>query len=118
MELSIEFLPKAVKSLENNPEALRIKKFVYCLTKRRWENDARVVNRYSLDELLLELIRIQPTMNRLSLAIYELVKSLNNQEVYAIVANTILEQIAPIYNARVSASLQFSTEIKGNKSLV
>ena len=99
MELSIEFLPKAVKSLENNPEALRIKKFVYCLTKRRWENDVRVVNRYSLDELLLELIRIQPTMNRLSLAMYELVKSLNNQEVYAIVANTILEQIAPIYNA-------------------
>ena len=53
MELSIEFLPKAVKSLENNPEALRIKKFVYCLTKRRWENEVRVVNRHSLDELLL-----------------------------------------------------------------
>ena len=99
MELSIEFLPKAVKNLENDPEALRIKKFVYCLTKRRWENDLRVVNRYSLDELLLELIRIQPTINRLSLVMYELVKSLNHQGVYTIVANTILEQIAPIYNA-------------------
>jgi hypothetical protein len=99
MELSIEFLPKAVKNLENDPEALRIKKFVYCLTKRRWENDLRVINRYSLDELLLELIRIQPTINRLSLVMYELVKSLNHQGVYTIVANTILEQVAPIYNA-------------------
>ena len=99
MELSIEFLPKAVKNLENDPEALRIKKFVYCLTKQRWENDLRVINRYSLDELLLELIRIQPTIDRLSLVMYELVKSLNHQGVYTIVANTILEQIAPIYNA-------------------
>ena len=82
MELSIEFLPKAVKNLESHPEAWRIKKFVYCLTKRRWENDLNIVNRYSLDELLLELIRIQPTIDRLSLVMYELVKSLNHQDIY------------------------------------
>ena len=99
MDLSIQFLPNAVKNLENDPESLRIKKFIYCLTKRRWENDVRVINRYSLDELLLELIRIQPTINRLSLTMYELVKSLNHQDVYASVANTILIQVAPIYNA-------------------
>jgi hypothetical protein len=99
MDLFIQFLPNAVKNLENDPESLRIKKFIYCLTKRRWENDLRVINRYSLDELLLELIRIQPTINRLSSTMYELVKSLNHQDVYASVASTILIQVAPIYNA-------------------
>ena len=98
MELSIEFLPKAVKNLESHPDAWRIKKFVYCLTKRRWENDCNIVNRYSLDELLWELIRIQPTIDRLSLVMYELVKSLNHQDIYATIANMILEQVAPIYN--------------------
>jgi hypothetical protein len=98
MELSIQFLPKALKSLENNLEALRIKKFIYCLTKRRWKNDVDIVNRYSLEDLIFELIRIQPTINRLSLAIYELVKSLNRQQVYAAIASIILEKLAPIYN--------------------
>ncbi|MEB3120153.1 MAG: late competence development ComFB family protein [Snowella sp.] len=99
MELSIEFLPKAVKNLESHQEALRIKKFVYCLTKQHWENDFRVINRYSLDDLIFELIRIQPTINRLSLAMYDLVKCLNHQKKYAEIANTILEEMALIYNA-------------------
>jgi hypothetical protein len=99
MELSIEFLPKAVKNLESHPEALRIKKFIYCLTKQHWENDFRVINRYSLDDLIFELVRIQPTINRLSLAMYDLVKSLNHQKVYAAIANTLLEEFALIYNA-------------------
>ena len=81
MELSIEFLPKAVKNLESHPQASRIKKFVYCLSKRHWENDFRVINRDSLDDLIFELIRIQPTIDRLSLAMYELVRSLNHQQV-------------------------------------
>lgn len=99
MELSIEFLPKIAKNLESHPQAARITKFLYCLTKRHWENDFRVINHYSLDDLLIELIRIQPTISRLSLAMYELVKSLNHQQVYAAIANTILEELAPIYNA-------------------
>jgi mRNA-degrading endonuclease RelE of RelBE toxin-antitoxin system len=99
MELSIEFLPKATKNLESHPQAARITKFLYCLTKRHWENDFRVINHYSLDDLLIELIRIQPTINRLSLAMYELVKSLNHQQTYAAIANTILEELAPVYNA-------------------
>ena len=98
MELSIEFLPKAVNNLESHPQAARIKKLLYCLTKRHWENDFRVINRYSLDDLLIELTRIQPTINRLSLAMYELVKSLNHQRTYVSIANTILEELAVIYN--------------------
>jgi len=99
MELSIEFLPKAVKNLESHPQASRIKKFVYCLSKRYWENDFRVINRDSLDDLIFELIRIQPTIDRLSLAMYELVRSLNHQQVYAAIANSILEELAVVYNA-------------------
>lgn len=99
MELLIEFLPKAGKNLESHPQAARIKKFLYCLTKRHWENDFRVINHYSLDDLLIELIRIQPTINRLSLAMYGLVKSLNHQQIYAAIANTILEELAPVYHA-------------------
>lgn len=99
MELSIELLPKVIKSLDNDLEALRIKKFVYCLSKRHWENDVNLINRYSLEDLIFELIRIQPTIDRLSLAVYELVKSLNRRQVYATIAYLILEQLAPVYNA-------------------
>ncbi len=99
MEFPVELLLTITKKLENHSEALRIKKFIYCLNKKKWENDLQIVNQYFLDQLLVELIEVQPTINRLSLAMYELVKSLNRQQTYLVIAQSLLEELAPVYNA-------------------
>ncbi len=99
MSLLTELLPKVAANLEIHPEAQRIKKFIYCLCKNKWENDLTIINKYSLEKLLEKLIKIQPTLNRLSLAMYELVKSLNHPQVYATIAKIILEKMAPVYQA-------------------
>lgn len=97
MNLSIDLLSKSIEYLEAHPEALRIKKFIYCLCNSCWENDLNVFNQQSTEELLLELIKIQPTIKGLSLSMYGLVKSLNNQKLYASLAKIIVEQLTPIY---------------------
>ena len=97
MNLSIDLLSKSIEHLEAHPEALRIKKFIYCLCNSCWENDLNVFNQQSTEELLLELIKIQPTIKGLSLSMYGLVKSLNNQKLYASLAKIIVEQLTPIY---------------------
>lgn len=99
MSLFLELLPTVVKNLENHLEVLRIKKFIYCLCNQKWENDPDIFNQYSLEILLTELIKVQPNIKRLSIAMYELVKSLNRQQLYAGIAKVILEQLAPIYHA-------------------
>jgi hypothetical protein len=99
MSLSIELLPESIKHLENHPESLRIKKFVYCLCKHIWENDPTVFNQHSLENLLTQLIENYPTLKKLSLAMYTVVKSLNRQQTYIIIAKEILDQLAPIYHA-------------------
>jgi hypothetical protein len=99
MSLSIELLPQSIKNLENHLESLRIKKFIYCLCKHTWENDPTVFNQHSLEKLLTQLIDKYSTVKKLSLAMYTLVKSLNRQQTYIVLAKEILEQLAPIYQA-------------------
>ncbi|MEB3311037.1 MAG: late competence development ComFB family protein [Snowella sp.] len=99
MSLLIELLPKVAANLEIHPEAKRIKKFIYCLCKNKWENNLDTINQYSLEYLLKKLVKAQPTLNRLSLAMYELVKRLNHPQTYATIAKIILEKIAPVYQA-------------------
>jgi hypothetical protein len=99
MSLSTELLPQSIKNLENHPESLRIRKFIYCLCKNNWENDPTVFNQDSLEKLLTQLIDKYSTVRKLSLAMYALVKSLNRQQTYIVIAKEVLDQLAPIYHA-------------------
>ncbi|MGL5035033.1 MAG: late competence development ComFB family protein, partial [Microcystaceae cyanobacterium] len=98
MGLVIDNLPEAAKILENHGEAVRVKKMLYCLFRKSWENDPKVFDQYSVEMLITEIIRLYPTLKRLVFSLHGLIKSLNRQEVYAPLAKDILHSLAPIYD--------------------
>ncbi len=97
MQLSTKLLPDVVQVLDHHEEALRIKKLIFCLCKKYWENEPHVLNTFSCKDLLEELIIVRPTVEQLTFSLYKLVKTLNRPKVYAGVAKVILDQVTPLY---------------------
>ena len=97
MQLSSDSFYQAVQNLENHPESIRVKKLIFCICKKNWENDLNILNALSLETLVKELISKQETVEQLTLSLYKLVKTLNRPKVYAGVAKAIVEQLGPIY---------------------
>ncbi len=97
MSLSSELLPPVVCYLETHEDTQRIQKLIFCLCKKYWENDPTVLQNFSLDQLLPELIQVKPSIEQLTFSMYKLVKTLNRPKIYAAVAKVILDQLAPIY---------------------
>lgn len=97
MQLSSDSLYQAVQYLEHHPESMRIKKLMFCICQKSWENDPNILNGLSMESLVKELITQQETLERLTLSLYKLVKTLNRPKVYAGVAKAIVEQLGPIY---------------------
>lgn len=85
--------------LEEQDEGQRIKKLLFCLSKKYWENDPNVLDSNGLDALLMELVVQKPTIEQFTFSLYKLVKTLNRPKVYAAVAKTILDQLGPVYTA-------------------
>ncbi|MBE9241123.1 hypothetical protein [Synechocystis salina] len=85
--------------LEEQDEGQRIKKLLFCLSKKYWENDPNVLDTNGLDALLAELVVQKPTIEQFTFSLYKLVKTLNRPKAYAAVAKTILDQLGPIYTA-------------------
>lgn len=98
MQLSSDVFDDSVQYLEHHQESLRIKKLIFCLCKKHWENDPNILNSLPLKDLILELIQIIPNRDQLKLSLYQLVKSLNRPKIYAAVAKVILEKVDYIYN--------------------
>ncbi|MEC4983140.1 MAG: hypothetical protein SAJ37_05930 [Oscillatoria sp. PMC 1068.18] len=87
-----------VTNLEKNKNSARIKKLIFALCKRRWENDLKVIETYGYPALLTELQQTYPTLTQLNNALYQIVQSLNRKEIYVEVAKTIINQVKPLYN--------------------
>ncbi len=105
MALSTETLVETAFYLEQHDEGQRIKKLVFCLCKKYWENDPNVLNSQSLGALLQELVELKPNIEQLTFSMYKLVKTLNRPKVYAAVAKMILDRLAPIYDHRKETSV-------------
>ena len=99
MALSSESLTPVADYLEEHEEFQRIQKLVFCLCKKYWENDPNVLQSFSLNQLLLELVQAKPTIEQLTFSMYKLVKTLNRPKVYAGVAKVILDQLGPVYHS-------------------
>jgi len=94
-----ESLTPVAHYLEEHEEFQRIQKLVFCLCKKYWENDPNVLQSFSLNQLLLELVQAKPTIEQLTFSMYKLVKTLNRPKVYAAVAKVILDQLNPVYQS-------------------
>ncbi|MDJ0717622.1 MAG: hypothetical protein QNJ54_25940 [Prochloraceae cyanobacterium] len=97
MEFSSERFQEIIRDLEEYKESVRIKKLIFCACKKYWENDLNVLNGFALKDLVQELVDSNSTIEELTDSIYQIVKHINNQELYAMVANYILMQLGEIY---------------------
>jgi hypothetical protein len=95
---SPEIVYSIANSLETHQEEARIKKVIYSVCRRRWENDVQLINSYSLQSLINELIRTYPTKESLHHALIKLVQNINKQNLYLAIANIIVERLAVLYN--------------------
>jgi hypothetical protein len=93
----LDLLTQSVQHLEQHPESLRIKKLIFFLSKKYWEKDLTFINRFSLEELLQELMQEQPTLGELSQLLNNKVKLLSRPQVYAPLAHTIIEELTKLY---------------------
>ncbi|ACA99219.1 MULTISPECIES: hypothetical protein [Cyanophyceae] len=97
-------LEVAVQTLEEHRENIRIKKLLYALCFKRWENSFQVLEEYSLANLLRQVVVNYPTRNQFETILRKLVSLLNRQQIYGQLADVILGAIAPLYKSGDSAT--------------
>jgi hypothetical protein len=93
-------LSSVALKLQSHQEKSRIKKVVYSVCKKRWENDVRVIESYNFQDLIAELIQRYPTKEKLQKALIKLVQNINKQNLYLAISNLIVTQLGSLYNNR------------------
>ncbi len=84
-------------ALEQEQNLLRIKKLMFYLCERRWENNAAALNNLNTESLVRQLHQMAPAAAQLEAALEAVVKSLSKPAEYQAIAHTILRQMAPLY---------------------
>ncbi|MGK7875352.1 MAG: hypothetical protein AB4426_19245 [Xenococcaceae cyanobacterium] len=97
MKLSSSLFKKIVQELEVCEDSIRVKKMIFCACKNSWETDLNVLNQFSLEHLIQELLQLNPSIDKLNSSLNQVVESLNRQEVYSAVANLIISKICKFY---------------------
>jgi hypothetical protein len=98
MQLSSDVFNQVVRYLDSHEEKLRIKKLIFYICKKYWENDPNTLDGVAMEDLVKELLQLKTSKEQLTFFVYKLVKSLNRPEVYAGVATVIIEQISKLYS--------------------
>ena len=98
MQLSIDVFNDVVRYLDSHEEKLRIKKLIFCICKKYWENEPNILNTVAMEDLVKELVQLKTNKEQLTFSVYKLVKTLNRPKVYLGVATVIIEQISQLYS--------------------
>ncbi len=96
-----------IRQLEQDANAVRIKKLILYACKSWWENDPNRLSGISLQTLVQELRYLNPTLEHLRYKLHLLVGTLSKQEEYLQVAATIIEKLTGLY--RVGVPLEKTT---------
>lgn len=89
------------QALERNANLSRIKKLLICVCRKYWEANPYVIEQIKLTELLDELVKLYPTIALVSEGLATVVKTLNKPIEYALIAETILQAVKPLYTIQV-----------------
>lgn len=103
MQSSSDVFNEVVQNLEKHQESLRIKKLIFYICKKYWENNISILNGLQFADLIEELMSIKPNSEQLTFSVYKLVKTLNRPGVYASVAKIIVEQMSRLYEIQLSS---------------
>jgi len=96
-ELEPELIDRICENIEYHEESPRIKKLIFAACKQYWENDINVIEMYDLRELVLELHELYPNAKRLRKALDKIVASINRQNFYSFIADTIIGELTYLY---------------------
>ena len=88
---------QVVTGLEQHENSSRIKKLIYSVCKKHWENDLAIIDQIGSFNLLQELRIANPTIDDFKSKLYNVVKTLNKQAEYSLVANVIVSEMIKIY---------------------
>ncbi|XHX80712.1 MAG: adenylate/guanylate cyclase domain-containing protein [Stenomitos frigidus ULC029] len=83
--------------LQSEPDLLRIKKLLFYVCHRQWESDAAKLERLNLEQLIQEVHQLTRTSAQLEAAFEAVVKTLNKQEEYRTIAQTIVTHLGRLY---------------------
>ncbi|MFM7276358.1 MAG: hypothetical protein ACKO1I_01550, partial [Microcystis aeruginosa] len=108
MQLSSDVFNQVVRYLDSHEEKLRIKKLIFYICKKYWENAPNILDGVAMEDLVRELVQLKTSKEQLTFSVYKLVKSLNRPEVYAGVATVIIEQISKLYSDIAAYDTQLS----------
>ncbi|HSM80517.1 MAG TPA: adenylate/guanylate cyclase domain-containing protein [Nodosilinea sp.] len=104
-----EFTQLTVRSLEERchtvaeqfdqgPDALRLRKLIYCLCHNSWENNPEHLNQLYLPGLIQQVLTVAPKPQDLRYRLGRIVKHLNRRGQYTSLANQIVLAFQPLYS--------------------
>lgn len=92
-----ELIDTIIDNIEYHEESPRIKKLIFAACKQYWENDIEVINRYDMRQILMELRHLYPNTKRLRKALDNVVATINRQNFYSFIADTIVGELTYLY---------------------
>ena len=103
---TISLMDKITNYLQEHEQSTRIKKLIFCACRKKWENDKNVLDGLKLETLIEELQRGNPTIDHLKSTLAKVVKSLNKQSEYAVIANVIFNRLKELYKMQIDAATE------------
>lgn len=86
------------QQISQQPDALRLRKLIYCLTQNTWENDVTLLEQLDLSLLIQEMVQTAPQSQDLRYHLGRIVKRLNRRREYTRMANQLMQLFQPIYS--------------------
>lgn len=86
-----------VRAFEQSNNSKRIHKMLFALSHQRWENNLEVLSKYPIEQLIQNIGQTYPNLERVSLNLLKIVKGLNKQGTYSNIAQTIITELAKLY---------------------
>ena len=96
-QFDTKLIDKIVENIENHEEAPRMKKLIFAGCKQYWENDIDMIDTHDMHELIRELCQLYPTTKKLRKALDKVVYSINRQNFYSFIADTIVGELTYLY---------------------
>jgi adenylate cyclase len=88
---------QVANGLDQAPESIRIKKVLYCLCHKVWENDAHRLTQLDTSILVEKIHRSSPIPQDLKYRLRHLLRYINRRTQYAPVADTIFQTFQVLY---------------------
>jgi hypothetical protein len=86
-----------IDSFYSDPNAIRIKKLLFCTCHDNWPTDPQALEQYSWFDLLQELLERATDLDRLQNALIVVVSHLNKKNAYFILARSLFNRLKILY---------------------